>query len=406
MRLAALRPVPRLPVGGDGDGGGGVGGIFLRYRKVLGALAVLAVLGIAVGYLYKGGFYATLVEDMLVYAIAAMGLDFLGGYGGLVSLGQAGFLGLGAYGIAVGQARGLGAWESVGLALLVVIVVGFLTAFVAVRVNGISFVIVTLAVGQIIWGLAFRWVTVSAGDNGLPISSYPSVGPIHLSDPLTLRMTVLGVFIVSAIVLRWLVSTPFGLSLQGVQYNEPRLKTLGYSTGLHRYLGYVISVFFGGVAGILYGWVNQLISPTTLDFNHNGIITIMAVLGGLGTLWGSVAGSVIIVLFQQELSLYVTRWETIMGVVFVAIVVFAPGGLWGVGRLWVQKLEARVARRTGRGGGTAALLGDAEMPGSAGRPQSWPAGGVLTQEPSVVPEHRSAREAQESTEPAAEADQP
>lgn len=306
--------------------------------------AAVAILVLAAILLLRGGFYGTMVEDMLIFGIAAMGVDFLGGYGGLVSLGQAGFVGLGAYGVAYGESHQWGPWSAIGLAVGVILLVGLIGGVLAVRVSGIGFVIITLAFSQILWGLAYRWVAVSGGDNGLPIPVEPKLGPLDFSNGRVLAMGILAVFVISAALLRLFVSSPFGLSLQGIKANERRLKTLGYSTGLHRYIGYVISAFFGGVAGILYGFSNNLISPTSMDFAHNGIITVMAVLGGLGTLWGPVLGSVVITLLQQDLSLYFQRWESVMGALFVVIVLFAPSGLWGE----LTKIPDRVAHIVGR----------------------------------------------------------
>jgi len=326
---------------------------FLRgSRRFTAPVAVVAVAVVLVLLLQGNSFASTLVLDMLVYAIAAMSLDLLGGYAGLISLGQAGFLGVGAYGVAIAEVHFFSPWAAVGIGLGATLALGLALGIVAVRVKGVSFVIITLAIGQILWGLAFQWVGLSEGDNGIPLSVLPSIGPIDLNDPLTLRMTVLVVFAVVAFLLVMLVHSPFGLSLRGVRSNETRLAALGYRTGLHRYLAWVISVFFAGVAGVLYIFVNQLISPDAMSFSADGLIVIMVVLGGLGSIWGPALGAVVIVLFQQELSTYLTRWQTVMGLTMIAVVLFSPGGLWGIVRAagrrrdaLIARLEARPARR-------------------------------------------------------------
>jgi branched-chain amino acid transport system permease protein len=315
-----------------------------RSRRLTGPAVGLAAGVILVLLLQGNGFTSTLVLDMLVYAIAAMSLDFLGGYAGLISLGQAGFLGVGAYGVAIAEVHAYSPWAAVGIGLGVVLALGLVLGIVAVRVKGISFVIITLAMGQVLWGLAYQWVGLSEGDNGIPLSTLPSIGPLDLNNGLTLRMTVLAVFAVVALLLMTMAGSPFGLSLRGVRSNEARLAALGYRTGLHRYLAWVIAVFFTGVAGVLYVFVNQLISPTTMDFSANGLFVVMVVLGGLGSIWGPALGAVVIVLFQQELSLYVSRWQTLMGLTLIAVVLFSPGGFWGLVRAIGRRRDAVIAR--------------------------------------------------------------
>ena len=227
---------------------------------------------------------------------------------------------------------------------------GLALGIVAVRVKGISFVIITLAMGQVLWGLAYQWVGLCEGDNGIPVAILPSLGPVDLNDPLTLRMTVLAVFAVVALLLVTFTRSPFGLSLRGVRSNEARLAALGYRTGLHRYLAWVIAVFLTGVAGMLYVFVNQLISPATMDFSANGLFVMMAVLGGLGSIWGPALGAVIIVLFQQELSIYVSRWQTLMGLTLIAVVLLSPGGIWGLVRAAGRRCDALVGLAAAPGG--------------------------------------------------------
>ena len=192
------------------------------------------------------------------------------------------------HGVATGDGAQLIKWVGVVLAL------GLVLGIVAVRVRGISFVIITLAMGQVLWGLAYQWVGLSEGDNGIPLPTLPAIGPLDLGDPLTLRMTVLAVFAVVALLMVTFTRSPFGLSLRGIRSNETRLAALGYRTGLQRYLAWVIATFFTGVAGVLYVFVNQLISPATMDFAANGLFVLMVVLGGLGSIWGPALGAVVI----------------------------------------------------------------------------------------------------------------
>jgi branched-chain amino acid transport system permease protein len=321
----------------------------------------LAALAVIMYFLLSGTYLATVFEDVLIFAIAAMGLDFLGGYGGLVSLGQAGFLGLGAYGVGVAETRGFGPWAAVGIAVGVVIGAALVTGVVAVRVSGITYVIITLAIGQILWGLSYQWTSLTGGDNGIPVTTMPSIGPFSLSDQQTIRVVTLIVFLVVFGLLMLMVRSPFGLSLRGMKSNERRLRALGYQTGVQRYLGYIVASFFAGVAGILYVFANLLVSPSTLEFSQDGYLVLMVVLGGLGTIWGPVLGSVVIVLFQQEVSLYVSRWQTLMGVVFIAAVIYTPDGIAGL-----LKAAHRVLHRAATGVTEAATPREPAVPAASG----------------------------------------
>lgn len=314
-------------------GQGGRGSVLARWvapQRSIGPVAGIVALVVVFLLLANGGFISTIFEDVLIFAIAAMGLDFLGGFGGLISLGQAGFLGVGAYGVVIAEVHGFGPWAAVGIAIGAVLAVGLVTGVVAVRVSGISFVIITLAIGQILWGLSYEWTGLTSGDNGIPLTSTPSIGPLNLSSDTTLHMVTLVVFLLSLALLLLFVRSPFGLSLRGLKSNEPRLRALGYRSGVQRYVGYLVSVFFAGLAGILYVFANHLMSPTTMDFSQDGFLVLMVVLGGLGSIWGPCLGAVVIVLFQQEISIYLARWETVMGLVFIAAVIFTPDGIWGL----------------------------------------------------------------------------
>ncbi|MDA8286829.1 MAG: branched-chain amino acid ABC transporter permease [Actinomycetota bacterium] len=324
---------------------GGVPPRALTARLFLGERLVGPVAGIAclvvVGMLLTSGTYlSTIFEDILIFAIAAMGIDLLGGYGGLISLGQAGFIGAGAYGVAISEQHGYSAWAAVGISLAAVLGLALVTGVVAVRVSGITFVIVTLAVGQIFWGLCYQWTALTGGDNGITVANMPSIGPWSLANTMPLWITTLVVFLVVMAVLMLIVRSPFGLSLQGMRANEPRLRALGYRTAQQRYVGYLISSVIAGIAGILYVFSNHLVSPANLTFSQDGFLVLMVVLGGLGTIWGPCIGAVVVVMFQQEISTYVTRWETLMGVVFIAVVIFTPGGIAGI----LRKLQLTVHR--------------------------------------------------------------
>ena len=275
-------------------------------------------------------FYVSLASNFLIFGLLAMSLDLLAGYTGLVSLGHAAYLGIGAYGVAVALSHGVDPNVSIGVALVATLAVAAIFGLLAVRVGGITFVILTLALGQVVWGLTFRWVAVSGGDNGLPVGGTLSIGPIDLSDRGSYYYFVLAVFVLCSVLMWALVRSPFGLSLRGIQNNELRMRTLGYNVWLHKYLVFVIAGFFGGVSGVLFAFFNNYVSPTAIDFAHNATAVQMVVVGGLGTLWGPLVGAILIVLMQQYVSTFFTRWVTVLGIIFVLTVLFAREGAWGL----------------------------------------------------------------------------
>jgi branched-chain amino acid transport system permease protein len=287
---------------------------------------------------------ASLTLNILIFGLMATSLDLMAGYTGLVSLGHAAFLGVGAYGTAIATNHGIGPNMAVPIALAAVLVAALAFGIVAVRVRELTFVILTLALSQLVWGLALLWVSVSGGDNGLSVSSLPVLGSVDLNDPDTLYYFVLAVFLVCETLLWAIVHSPFGLSLQGIRDNEQRMRTLGYNVSLHKYLAFVISSFLAGVAGILYAFYNLYVTPTSIDFSHNGIIVMMAIVGGLGTLWGPLVGAGVVVFIQLYVSIHLTRWVTLLGVVFVLTVLFAREGLWGT-FLKLPRTIARIRRR-------------------------------------------------------------
>ena len=306
-------------------------------------VAVVVIAGLAIPE-FASSFVVSLAVNVLIYGLLAMSLDLLTGYTGLVSLGHASFMGVGAYGVAYGLKMGWRPWAAAGLGVGAALVAGGLAGLLAIRVKGLTFAILTLAVGQILWGLAFRWVAVSGGDAGLPAAQRPVIGPYDLADPTTYYYFVLVVWALSTLFLVLLVRSPFGLTLQGVRDNENRMAALGYYVAFHKYVAFLIGVSFAGVAGVLFAYFNLYVSPSLLDFTHNGTAIQMVIIGGPGTLWGAMVGAVVFVLLGQFVSLYVTRWVTLMGLVLIVVVLFARRGLWGEARAGLRSAQRRLER--------------------------------------------------------------
>lgn len=298
-----------------------------RVERIV-AVVLLVVVALLIPQV-ASSFLVSLALNVLIYGLLAMSLDLLTGYSGLVSLGHASFMGVGAYGLAYGLKIGWAPWQAAGLGVGAALVAGLLVGPLAVRVRGLTFAILTLAVGQLLWGLAFRWVGVSGGDSGLPAAPRPMLGPFDLANSANFYYFALGIWMISTVLLFLIVRSSFGLTLRGLRDNETRMAALGYYVGLHKYVVFVIGVFFAGIAGVLLAYGTLYVSPSLMDFTANGTAIQMVIIGGPGTLWGPMLGAVIFVFLGQFLSLYVARWVTLMGLVMIVVVLFARRGLWG-----------------------------------------------------------------------------
>ena len=290
---------------------------------------VMAFLVLAALPPFYTSYWVTLLTQMLIFAVLAMSLDILLGYTGLSSFGHAGFFGVGTYAVAILSTRYKMGFmiccvSGAALAIGVALIFGFLVA----HASGVYFLIITLALGMVLWGLAFRWVSMTGGDNGISGIARPDLSlPISLKDPLTFYYFILVFFLISLLLMAILVRSPFGHSLKGVRESESRMRTLGYNTWLHKYLSYVAAAAFGGFAGVLWSYFNGFASPYDMDLTASIEIILMVILGGPGTLIGPALGAGIIVFLKNFISSYTQRWLLILGTIYIVTILYAPQGL-------------------------------------------------------------------------------
>jgi len=297
--------------------------------------AVAAVLlSLAVATPFAGPYPILLITQALVFAIIAMSLDLLLGYTGLPSLGQAAYLGVGAYLTAILASRyGFGMdwtfWVVVPLGIFAGAATAAFFGLFAIRASGVYFLMITLALGMCVWGLAYRWNSLTGGDNGINLPGRPEFG-IQLADDVTFFYLVLGFFILSLAALHLVVRSPFGRSLVGIRERELRMRVLGYNTWLHKYLAFVIAGGFGGLAGVLLAHLNGLVSPEDVILTTSVDVLLMVVLGGSGTLVGAAIGAGVVVFLREYLSTLVPWWQYVLGGVYVLTILYLPGGLMGI----------------------------------------------------------------------------
>jgi branched-chain amino acid transport system permease protein len=299
-------------------------------------ILIVAVALAAVAYIvpHSTSFVVLLATRALVFAILAMSLDILLGFTGLASLGQAAYFSVGAYFTAIMATKyhfGLG-WDFWLVVLFGMLVAALLAAFFglfAIRASGVYFLMITLALGQCVWGLAYRWNSLTGGDNGINVTSRPSFG-LDLTNERTFFFLVFGFFVFSLVSLYVLVRSPFGRSLVGIRERELRMQILGYNTWLHKYIAFIIAGAFGGLSGVLWAHTNGLVSPETVVLTTSVDALLMVVLGGAGTLVGGVIGSAIVFGLREYLSTLVPWWQYVLGGVYVLTILYLPTGIMGI----------------------------------------------------------------------------
>jgi branched-chain amino acid transport system permease protein len=304
-------------------------------RAVL--LAGLAVL--LAGYpWFAGEFYINLTSQIFIAAIFAASLNLLVGYGGLPSLGHAAFLGMAAYTSALLYLHfGFAHWLSAPLALAATTLMACVFGLVALRATGLGFLMITLALSQVLWGLAYRWATVTNGDNGLSGLQRPAPFGISLDGPAAFYFFALVILVISIWLMSRFVASPFGTALRGTRDQGRRMSALGHNVWLVRWITFVYAGFWGAVAGLLYVYYHKYIHPASLSLTSSAEALIGVIAGGSGTLAGPIVGSAVVVILKNYASAYIERWNMLLGFVFVIIVIFMPDGLVpGMRRLWAR----------------------------------------------------------------------
>ena len=296
----------------------------------LAALAFLLVLFPLVG----GEFYINLASQIFIFAIFAASINLLLGYGGLATLGHASYLGVAAYASALlGLKLGLGHWIAAPAALLCTTLMACVFGLIALRATGLGFLMLTLALSQVLWGTAYRWVALTDGDNGLRGLSRP----FHLDDAASFYYFALAATAASLWLMARFVGSPFGATLRGARDQPRRMSALGHNVWLIRWITFVYAGFWGAVSGLLFVYYHKYIHPISLSLTNSAEGLLAVIAGGSGTLAGPVVGAAIVMLLKNYISAYIERWNTLLGLVFVLIVVFMPDGVVpGVKRLWLR----------------------------------------------------------------------
>ncbi len=277
--------------------------------------------------------FMSLLSQILIYGLLAMSLDLIFGYTGMWSFCHAAIFGVAGYtvGLLVKYYSIKSFWLLAPAGLSTAVLTSLIFGFITLRARTVYFLLITFALGQLIYGMTIKFNKVTGGSDGLPDIPYPDLGLGFTLTPAHMYYFILIVFVLSALILYLIVKSPFGYSLQGIRESENRMRALAYKVWLHRYIAFVISGFFTGVSGILYAHFSGLMTPDNTGFAASGLIMIMIIIGGSGTLWGALIGSALIFVLEFYVSGFSTdRWPIVLGACFVVAVMFARRGIFPV----------------------------------------------------------------------------
>jgi len=296
-------------------------------RSALGFVLVLVIFGALP--LVVSSYQMSIANEILIFALLAMSIDVLAGYAGRTSLGHGALFGISTYVVIYWTSvYGGSAWVGCLLGVVAATLVATVFAAFAVRVSGVYFLLLTLALGMIVWGVCLRWTSVTGGENGIRGVGRPDL----IASPTAFYYATLAVVLLMTVLIWRFVRSPFGLTLRGIRDSESRMRSLGYGTAVHMFVAFIITGFFAGVAGALYALFNNFVSPSTVQLSQSVEGLLMAIIGGIGTLFGSFIGAAAIILLENFVSGYTARWQMVLGFMFIGTMIFAPQGILGAFR--------------------------------------------------------------------------
>ncbi|MFI5267094.1 MAG: branched-chain amino acid ABC transporter permease [Chloroflexota bacterium] len=312
----------------------------MRLRVAVAAGLLLAVI---MPFLIPS-YFVDIMSRVLVFAIMAMGLNLLAGYSGLPSLGQSAFMAMGAYTAGLLIRRLDVGWAPALVAGIVMAAgLGALFGLIALRARGATFLLITLALAQSAWAVAFTWRSLTRGDDGLGSIPRPYIGSLELAGSHAYYFFVLVFFLILLAVFAVLVRSPFGLALQGIRDNELRMRSLGYHTWLYQYTAFILAAGFAGIAGVLRAYLVGAVVPGWSQVDASAEALLMVIMGGPGTVIGPLVGAAIIEPVSELANLFTQRWPLVLGVLYVVVILFAREGIVG----WVrERFPARMTAGT------------------------------------------------------------
>ena len=306
-----------------------------RLARLVGFAALVAA--VAAFPLFAGNYPVKLLQEILIWGIFAMSLDFLMGYAGMVSFGHSAFFGIGGYVAALLLTKWAGVLSGLLLPALAAALGALVIGFFSIRVSGVYFIMLTLAFSQMFYAVTFQaaWLGAEDGIVGVP---RPSVLGVDLGRPMSFHLYLVALGGLSALGLARVVRSPFGHVLRGIHENEVRMEAVGYAVNRYKLIAFTVAGTVAGLAGALYTQLVGSITPDAFLWTTSGEALLMVIIGGTGTLGGAVLGAAAFILLQSLVSAYTERWMLILGLTFILFVLFAPGGIVGAlrGRVGIR----------------------------------------------------------------------
>ncbi|MGI9481501.1 MAG: branched-chain amino acid ABC transporter permease [Hyphomicrobiales bacterium] len=317
---------------------------------ISGWVNVIVLIGLAlvppVAYFTGHPFWVDISTRLVILAIAAVSLNLVLGYGGMVSFGHAAFLGLGAYAVGIpayhatyGEFEIIASYNGFfqfGLAIFVSALFALITGAVCLRTKGVHFIMITMAFGQMVF-FAFVSMETYGGDDGLVIDTRSEFPGLDFSNPITLYFVCFVSLLGALFIVHRLVNSRFGMVIQGAKGNAERMSAIGFNSYVYRLTAYVISGAICGYAGALLGNFTTFISPEMMDWSRSGELMFMVILGGAAYLFGPVLGAIAFILLEEILSGFTIYWHLPFGIMLILSVLFVKGGMSG----WLARLGKR-----------------------------------------------------------------
>jgi len=293
--------------------------------------SLFAVLTLLLPFLFSN-YYVGLATQIFIMAIFAMSLDILVGHTGLPSMGHAAYYGVAAYATGFLCLAGV---KNFWLVIVLGMGLGGLAAaffgLLALRAQGPYFMLITLALSQVLWGIAFKWRSLTRGDDGLPGIGRPDIGlGIDLKPDLYFYYFTVAIFLIVVFALFILLNSPFGYTLRGIRESESRMKALGYPVWLYKYASFIFAGIFAGISGVVWVYYSGFVNPSYFAVDLSVKALLMLILGGSGSLFGPLIGAGIIVLLENLVSGFTERWSLVLGIVYVTVIMLFSEGIFSV----------------------------------------------------------------------------